>query len=74
MSCYLRYMKDILEDAGIELEGKEDRKKVDKAIHELVGVEYKNCSKTWKLVKEKKRDDGAFKSQLGSVIREAVHE
>lgn len=36
---------------------KENRKKIDKAIHDLVGVDYKNCSETWKHVKDIMKDD-----------------
>ena len=56
MSCYFRYMKDVLADAGIEVT-KENKKMVDQAIHELVAVEYKDCSPTWKQVKEMLADE-----------------
>ncbi len=51
MSCYLRHMKDILEEAGIEIT-KDNKKEIDQAIHGLVEVEYKDCPHTWKEVKE----------------------
>ena len=50
MSCYLRHMKDILDEAGIEVTG-ENRKQIDQAIHMTVDVAYKNCSVTWKKIK-----------------------
>lgn len=56
MSCYFRHMKDVLEEAGIEVT-KENKKDIDKIIHGLVDVEYKNCSPTWKAVKEKLNSD-----------------
>ncbi len=56
MSCYFRYMKDVLEEAGIEI-SKENKKDVDRIIHGLVDVEYKNCSPTWKGVKEHIKGD-----------------
>ncbi|MCW8801974.1 MAG: hypothetical protein OQK81_01305 [Candidatus Bathyarchaeota archaeon] len=31
---------------------KENKKDIDRAIHSIVGVEYKNCSATWKEVKK----------------------
>jgi len=38
---------------------------VDKVIHEIVGVDYKNCPATWKEVKKRIADDKeAFVSQL----------
>ena len=45
-------MKEIFEKAGIQIT-KENRKEVDRAIHSIVGIEYKNCSATWKEVKLK---------------------
>ena len=50
MSCYFRHMKDVLE-AGIEIT-KDNKKEIDRIIHGLVDVEYKNCSPVWKAVKD----------------------
>ena len=73
MSCYFRHMKDVLEEAGIEVT-KENKKDVDRIIHGLVDVEYKNCSPAWKAVKEHIRSDekararfiGRLKKGLGA--------
>jgi len=43
-------MKDVNEEAGVEVT-KENKKDIDRIIHGLVDVEYKNCSPTWKRVK-----------------------
>lgn len=51
MSCYLRHMSDVLKEAGTEVT-KENKKDIDKALHSLVGVKYKNCSSTWKELKK----------------------
>jgi hypothetical protein len=52
-------MKDVLGEAGIEVT-QENKKEIDKIIHGLVDVTYKNCSPTWKAVKDHiKRDDKA---------------
>ena len=51
MSCYFRHMKDVLDEAGVEVT-KENKKDIDRIIHGLVDEEYKNCSPTWKSVKE----------------------
>ena len=51
MSCYFRHMKDVLEEAGIEIT-KDNKKEIDRIIHGLVDVEYKNCSPVWKAVKD----------------------
>jgi len=44
-------MKDIFNKAGVEVT-KENRKDIDRKIHTIVGVEYKNCSATWREVKK----------------------
>ena len=56
MSCYFRHMKDILKEAGVEVT-KGNKKDIDRIIHNLVGVEYKDCSPAWKAVKEQIRED-----------------
>ena len=71
MSCYLRYLTEVLQEAGVELKSKADRRAVDEAIHDLVGIEYKDCPKTWKAVKQLKTDEG-FRSRLVSKVREAM--
>ena len=63
MSCYLRHMKDILEEAGIEITG-ENKKDIDQAIHGLVDVEYKNCPSAWKEVKEHIKKDEETKKKF----------
>ena len=72
MSCYFRHMKDILEGAGIEVT-KENKKEIDRIIHEIVEVDYKNCSPTWKAVKEHIKTDEAareaFIQKLGKKLR-----
>ncbi len=50
MSCYFRHIKDIFEFAGIEVTPK-NKKEIDRNIHELVAVDYKQCSPTWKALK-----------------------
>jgi hypothetical protein len=52
MTCYFRLMKDIFTKDGVEVT-KENRKDIDRKIHSIVGVEYKNCSATWKEVKRR---------------------
>jgi len=52
MTCYFRHLNVFFEKAGITVT-KENKKDIDKAIHSIVGVEYKNCSATWKEVKKK---------------------
>ena len=41
MSCYFRHMKNVLEESGCEVT-KDNKKYIDRIIHELVDVEYKD--------------------------------
>ena len=52
MTCYFRHLKTIFEKAGITIT-KENKQDIDKVIHSIVGVEYKNCPTTWKEVKKR---------------------
>ncbi len=52
MTCYIRHLKTIFEKTGITIT-KQNRQDIDRAIHNIVGIEYKNCSTTWKEVKKK---------------------
>ena len=47
MTCYFRHLKLIFEKANIIIT-KENKQDVDKVIHSIVGIDYKNCSATWK--------------------------
>lgn len=42
MSCYFRYMRDVLKEAGILVTPK-NKKEIDQAIHKMVKVQYKKC-------------------------------
>lgn len=72
MSCYFHHLKDILSEAGIEVTPG-NKKQIDQAIHEIVGVAYKNCPNAWGKLKreilsnEQKRRD--FVKKLKSAIR-----
>jgi uncharacterized protein with HEPN domain len=60
-------MKDVFSRAGIEVT-KENKKALDRAIHSYVGVEYKDCSSTWKEVKKKlAEDEESFIAMLKNV-------
>ena len=64
MTCYFRHMKDVFAKAGVEVT-KENKKDIDRKIHSIVGVEYKNCSATWKEVKKRiAEDEEAFVTML----------
>ena len=53
--------------AGIELTT-ENKRDIDRVIHKIVGVEYKNCSATWMEVKKRIAED---EEKLVSNFREA---
>ena len=70
MTCYFRHklMKDVFTKAGVEVT-KENRKEIDRVIHSVVGVEYKDCLVTWKAVKEHlAEDEGAFVEKLREAL------
>jgi hypothetical protein len=73
MSCYFRHMKDVLEEAGVEITP-ENKKEIDRVIHELVEVEYKSCSPTWKGVKERTKADQASRSRFATRLKEKLSE
>ena len=50
MSCYLRHLKDLFDEAGMKVT-ESNKEEVDKAIHKIVNVSYKNCPDTWKEMK-----------------------
>ena len=51
MSCYFRHIKDILDEAGIEVTAT-NKKQIDQVIHQAVAVSYKDCPATWKRLKQ----------------------
>ncbi|MHA1959576.1 MAG: hypothetical protein ACW99U_05065 [Candidatus Thorarchaeota archaeon] len=68
MTCYFRHIKRIFEEIGFEVT-KENKREVDKNLHRLVGIEYKDCSSVWKEVKKRMaEDEDSFVSSLKAVI------
>lgn len=72
MSCYFRRLRDIFDEAGIEVTAS-NKKQIDQAIHQLVGTDYKDCPGTWKKLKQQiitnkqKRQD--FVTELKNIIK-----
>lgn len=62
MSCYFRHLKEIFDEAGIVVTSG-NRKQIDQAIHQILGITYKECPHAWKTLKqqimggEQKRQD-----------------
>ena len=55
-TCYFRHLKEIFKKAGIEVTS-ENRQEVDKIIHRIVAVKYKDCPSTGKEVKKRITED-----------------
>lgn len=52
MSCYLRHMKEILDEADLHPEGRKERKEVDLAIRKVVRMKPEDkCNIVWREVK-----------------------
>ena len=71
MSCYFRHMKDILEEVGVEVTT-ENKKEIDRVIHGLVDVEFKNCPSTWKALKAHIRVDEKTRTQFVKRLKQAL--
>jgi hypothetical protein len=70
MTCYFRHLNGILQKAGITVT-KENRQEIDKVIHRLVNVDYKNCPYAWKQVKERIAvDEQGFIAELKAAMKE----
>jgi len=61
-------MKLIFAQIGIE-PTPENKRDIDKKIHNLVGVDYKNCSATWRAIKARlAEDEENFLADLDRVL------
>ena len=69
MTCYFRHLKESFDEAEIEIV-KDNKRDIDRIIHEIVGVNYKNCTATWKKVKERLVDD---KDGFVAELKQAIH-
>jgi len=68
MTCYFRRIQHIFKKAGIEV-STEDKREIDRVIHGIVGVEYKNCPATWREVKKRiAEDEEGFVSELKKAL------
>ena len=68
MTCYFRHIKRLFEEIDVEVT-KENKRDIDRQIHEMLGVDYKDCSTTWKTVKQRMADDEAgFVSALRKAL------
>ena len=64
MTCYFRHLQGIFEKAGIEVT-EANKREIDRVIHEIVGVKYKDCPSTWKELKKRvAQDEESFVLEL----------
>ncbi len=71
MSCYFRHLKDIFNEAGIEVTSS-NRKQIDQAIHRIVDTDYKDCPGTWKSLKQQIIPDGQKRQDFIEKLRDAI--
>jgi hypothetical protein len=58
MTCYFRHLDQVFKKAGIEVTS-QNRQEIDRIIHDIVGVDYKNCPAAWRQVKRLVLEDEA---------------
>jgi uncharacterized protein YjeT (DUF2065 family) len=71
VSCYLRHLRDIIEGAGIKVTPA-NKKQIDQAIHQIVGVTYKNCPETWKKLKQQITGNDQARQEFISQLKSAL--
>jgi hypothetical protein len=68
MTCYFSHIQHVFKKAGIEVT-RENKREIDEVIHNIVGVEYKNCPATWREVKKRiAEDEEGFVSKLKEAL------
>jgi len=71
MTCYFGHLEAIFGKAGIEVT-KENKKRIDRVIHAVVGVDYPNCPQTWRGFKRRiSEDETTFVSDLRAAWNKA---
>jgi len=71
MTCYFRHLGEVFKKAEITVTN-ENKQEIDKVIHAIVGVEYKNCPAAWRNVKKRLAEDpDTFLSELKTVWNKA---
>jgi len=68
LTCYFRHLRGFFDKAGIKVTA-ENKRQIDRVIHDIMNVEYKNCPATWKEVKKRiAEDEETFISQLKKAL------
>jgi predicted Fe-Mo cluster-binding NifX family protein len=68
MSCYFRHLEELFKEAGIEVTPA-NRKKVKEAIHNLAGVDDKDCPAAWKKLKQQVLNNERNRSDFVNKLR-----
>ncbi len=72
MTCYFRHLNEVFKKAGIEVTS-QNKRDIDKVVHSIVGVEYKNCPAAWREVKRRlAEDEKAFVLRLQEDVKKAL--
>lgn len=71
MSCYLRHLNDLLDEAGVEVTPG-NKRQIDQAIHKIVGVEYKDCPVAWKAIKQQAIGDEQKRRDFIQKLKTAI--
>jgi len=72
VTCYFRHLNEIFSKAGIKVTS-ENKREIDRIIHSILGVEYKNCPVAWRKVKNRiAEDEEGFISRLKDAWNERV--
>ncbi|MBI4302869.1 MAG: hypothetical protein HY665_00815 [Chloroflexi bacterium] len=71
MSCYFRHLKGVFDEAGITVVSS-NRQQIDQAIHQFLGVAYKDCPVTWRHFKQEIMADKHKREELVAKLRMSV--
>jgi len=70
MTCYFRHIQNIFKKIVLDI-NKTNKREIDRVIHKMVGVNYKNCSATWVEVKKRiVEDENEFVYKLNKALAE----
>ena len=58
MTCYFRHLAQVFEKAGIQITP-QNRQEIDRILHDMVGVDFKNCPDAWSQIKKSVLEDEA---------------
>ena len=72
MSCYFRDMNDVFKEASITVTPG-NKRQIDQAFHQIAGVTYKDCSNTWKKLKQELMGDEEKRRGLIQMLQATTH-